>query len=110
MNLQFSIIVPVYNRPQEIDELLESLEKISMKHSSATPYVFHLFYELGHLWVTSRDKIPSNKPLAIEIDYGNYHFISHSEFIEEEVGNVELETTEYPVFKDYASSFEKIYN
>lgn len=27
MNLQFSIIVPVYNRPQEIDELLESLTK-----------------------------------------------------------------------------------
>lgn len=25
MNLQFSIIVPVYNRPQEIDELLQSL-------------------------------------------------------------------------------------
>lgn len=27
MNLQFSIIVPVYNRPQEIDELLESLTR-----------------------------------------------------------------------------------
>ena len=27
MNLQFSIIVPVYNRPQEIDELLDSLTK-----------------------------------------------------------------------------------
>lgn len=27
MNLKFSIIVPVYNRPQEIDELLESLTK-----------------------------------------------------------------------------------
>lgn len=27
INIQFSIIVPVYNRPQEIDELLESLTK-----------------------------------------------------------------------------------
>ncbi|QOD60860.1 glycosyltransferase [Polaribacter haliotis] len=27
MNLHFSIIIPVYNRPQEIDELLESLTK-----------------------------------------------------------------------------------
>ncbi len=27
MNLNFSIIIPVYNRPQEIDELLESLYK-----------------------------------------------------------------------------------
>ncbi|CAM1349151.1 glycosyltransferase [Tenacibaculum crassostreae] len=27
MNLKFSIIVPVYNRPQEIDELLESLTR-----------------------------------------------------------------------------------
>ncbi|QNM86047.1 glycosyltransferase [Polaribacter pectinis] len=27
MNLNFSIIIPVYNRPQEIDELLESLTK-----------------------------------------------------------------------------------
>lgn len=27
MNLSFSIIIPVYNRPQEIDELLESLTK-----------------------------------------------------------------------------------
>ncbi|MFK8060672.1 MAG: glycosyltransferase family 2 protein [Polaribacter sp.] len=27
MNLDFSIIIPVYNRPQEIDELLESLTK-----------------------------------------------------------------------------------
>lgn len=31
MNLQFSIIVPVYNRPQEIDELLESLTKQELK-------------------------------------------------------------------------------
>lgn len=27
MNLSFSIIIPVYNRPQEVDELLESLTK-----------------------------------------------------------------------------------
>ena len=27
MKLQFSIIIPVYNRPQEIDELLNSLTK-----------------------------------------------------------------------------------
>jgi len=27
MNLQFSIIIPVYNRPNEVDELLESLTK-----------------------------------------------------------------------------------
>jgi len=31
MNLQFSIIVPVYNRPQEIDELLDSLTKQELK-------------------------------------------------------------------------------
>ncbi|MEE3999390.1 glycosyltransferase [Tenacibaculum sp. FZY0031] len=31
MNLKFSIIVPVYNRPQEIDELLESLIKQELK-------------------------------------------------------------------------------
>ena len=27
MNLLYSIIIPVYNRPKEIDELLESLTK-----------------------------------------------------------------------------------
>ena len=27
MEFQFSIIIPVYNRPQEIDELLQSLTK-----------------------------------------------------------------------------------
>lgn len=31
MNLSFSIIVPVYNRPQEIEELLESLTKQDFK-------------------------------------------------------------------------------
>ena len=31
MNLLFSIIIPVFNRPQEIDELLESLTKQSFK-------------------------------------------------------------------------------
>ena len=29
--MQFSIIIPVYNRPQEIDELLESLCQQSLK-------------------------------------------------------------------------------
>lgn len=33
MSLKFSIIVPVYNRPQEIDELLESLTKQNFQNS-----------------------------------------------------------------------------
>ncbi|WP_369048865.1 glycosyltransferase family 2 protein [Tenacibaculum sp. UWU-22] len=33
MNIQFSIIVPVYNRPKEVDELLESLTKQTFKDS-----------------------------------------------------------------------------
>ena len=33
MELQFSIIIPVYNRPQEIDELLKSLTKQSYSKS-----------------------------------------------------------------------------
>ncbi len=33
MNLKFSIIVPVYNRPKEIEELLESLTKQTFKQS-----------------------------------------------------------------------------
>ena len=32
MNFNFSIIVPVYNRPNEIDELLESLTKQDLSH------------------------------------------------------------------------------
>ena len=31
MKFNFSIIIPVYNRPQEIDELLESLTKQTFK-------------------------------------------------------------------------------
>lgn len=31
MNLNFSIIIPVYNRPKEIDELLQSLSKLNFK-------------------------------------------------------------------------------
>jgi para-aminobenzoate synthetase component 1 len=92
-----------------IEELLESLKSISMNHISATPYVFHLFYELGHLWVTNRDLLPSNKPLAIEIEYSNYRFIPQSVFQEDKVAT-ELNTTEYPIFKNYATKFEKIYD
>ncbi|MCF2873933.1 MULTISPECIES: glycosyltransferase [unclassified Tenacibaculum] len=33
MELKFSIIVPVYNRPKEIDELLESLTKQDFQHN-----------------------------------------------------------------------------
>ncbi|WP_298367181.1 glycosyltransferase [uncultured Lutibacter sp.] len=33
MNIQFSIIIPVFNRPNEIDELLESLTKQTYAHS-----------------------------------------------------------------------------
>lgn len=33
MKLKFSIIVPVYNRPKEIDELLESLTKQDFQHN-----------------------------------------------------------------------------
>ena len=33
MNLQFSIIIPVYNRPDEVDELLESLTKLNGGYS-----------------------------------------------------------------------------
>ncbi len=32
MNLQFSVIIPVYNRPDEVDELLHSLTKQSNKN------------------------------------------------------------------------------
>jgi para-aminobenzoate synthetase component 1 len=91
-----------------IEELEEKIQKVEVSHTTSHPYVIHFFYELGYLWNGLRNLIPSNRPLAIEINYANYSFVSQNKF-EKRGQKIELEAVEYPIFKEYASQFEKIY-
>lgn len=96
-----------------LSNFLERLEQLHMDFYSERPLVLHLFYELGYKFVGLEHLLPSNKPMALAIEYQktsvhkevssclNYELNSQDQ--------IDLEVKEYPKFKSYKNKFQKVY-
>jgi para-aminobenzoate synthetase component 1 len=90
-----------------IADFLEQLRQLKLSYYSLKPFVIHLFYELGYKMMSQEELIPSNKPLALAIEYA--HSSYHSEIpVESMEEKIELEAKEYPRFKSYQKKFDKV--
>lgn len=94
MSLQFSIIVPVYNRPQEIDELLESLTRQDFQddfevliiedgseHSSEEVVKKYISQLNLHYFYKENSGAGASRNYGMERASGNYFIILDSDVI-----------------------------
>lgn len=93
--------------------LLERLEELKMSFNSINPLVVHLFYELGHKFVGLDYLLPSNRPLALAVEYQDTRIhkdLSNCFNLEQNIAEqIDLEVKEYPKFKSYKNKFDKVY-
>ena len=85
---------------------LDSLEKFKLSSFYKNPYVFHFFYEFGHICLEQEDLLSENKPLGLFIDYSSGHLEQISSLPQD--NNFNFEPIEHLKFSHYKKKFKKV--
>ena len=90
-----------------ISDFVEELSKKKLSDRPDKPEIIHLFYEFGYLLQDLDNLLPSNKILAVTINYSQFDLKRELPFKGSSEINIELK--DYPKFKNYKQRFDKVY-